>query len=71
MNIQSRIDGDFTGTENEVLYKLANGQIWQQVGYRYRYRYRYAPRVQIVKSGYHFSMIVDGFPDPIKVRRIR
>jgi hypothetical protein len=71
MIINSRIDGDFNGTENEALYKLINGQIWQQIGYRYRYKYRYRPRIQIIKNGTRGVMTVEGFPDPIKVRRIQ
>ncbi|GES43142.1 hypothetical protein RsS62_23940 [Rhizobium dioscoreae] len=70
MIINSRIDGDFNGTEDEVVFTLTNGQVWQQIGYKYRYRYRYSPRVQIFKNGSHHLMIVDGFPDPIKVRRV-
>lgn len=34
MKVKSKIDGEFTGTENETVYKLRNGQVWQQVGYR-------------------------------------
>ncbi|MDK4739421.1 hypothetical protein PH547_11105 [Rhizobium sp. CNPSo 3464] len=71
MIINTRIDGDFNGTEDEVLYKLMNGQIWQQIGYRYRYTYRYGPRVHIVRNGSHHLMTVEGFPEPIKVRRIQ
>lgn len=51
MEISSRIDGEFTGTNDEVIFKLQNGQIWQQVGYRYRYMYRYAPLVTIEAIG--------------------
>jgi hypothetical protein len=67
--INSRIDGEFTGTEDEVVYKLENGQIWQQVGYKYRYMYKYRPEVSITGSSGNAVMIVDGFSDPIKVRR--
>ncbi len=70
MTIKSRIDGEFNGTGDQLVYKLRNGQIWQQVGYRYRYRYRYAPAVTINVSGSTATMIVEGFDDPIKVRRV-
>lgn len=70
MTIRSRIDGEFKGTGDELVYKLRNGQVWQQVGYRYRYRYRYSPAVTIDTGGSRGVMIVDGFDDPIKVRRI-
>lgn len=64
MTIRSRIDGEFNGTGDELVYKLRNGQVWQQVGYRYRYRY--SPAVTINTSGSRGVMIVDGFDDPIK-----
>ncbi|MCB0967899.1 MAG: hypothetical protein KDB37_13780 [Ilumatobacter sp.] len=71
MTVKSRIDGEFNGTADEVVYKLVNGQIWQQVGYRYRYRYRYSPRVTIETRGTTGVMTVEGFSDTIKVRRLR
>jgi len=70
MNVSSRIDGEFNGTNDETLYELTNGQIWQQIGYRYRYKYRYRPTVNVVRHGAGWVMIVDGFPDTIRVRRI-
>lgn len=69
MTIRSRIAGEFNGTGEELVYKLQNGQVWQQIGYRYRYRYRYAPAVTINASSSTGVMIVDGFDDP-KVRRL-
>jgi hypothetical protein len=71
MVISSRIRGAFKGTSSDVVYDLQNGQRWQQVGYRYRYCYRYSPRVTIKTSGSTGVMDVEGFSDPIKVRRIR
>src|SRR5690606_4924947 len=38
--IESRIDGEFEGWEGETVFKLLNGQIWQQIDGRYKYRYR-------------------------------
>jgi hypothetical protein len=70
MQVRSRIDGEFEGTDDEVVYQLQNGQVWQQVGYRYRYRYRYSPRVTIDATGSSGVMTVDGFGAVIKVRRL-
>lgn len=70
MHIQSRIEGDFEGTDDEVVFTLDNGQRWQQVGYRYRYTYRYRPRVTIETSGNTGLMLVEGFSESIKVRRV-
>jgi len=70
MHIQSTIEGDFEGTDDEVVFTLDNGQKWQQIGYRYRYTYQYRPRVTIETSGPTGSMVVEGFSEPIRVRRI-
>jgi hypothetical protein len=68
--VESRIDGNFEGWEGETIFKLQNGQIWQQVSYAYRYHYAYAPKVLIFKSGTVYKMKVDGVSGEITVRRI-
>lgn len=70
MDIHSQIDGEFTGTEDEVVYKLTNGQVWQQIGYSYSYTYSYMPRVTIRSEGGRYVMDVQGFNRPIPVRRL-
>ncbi len=70
MHVTSRIEGEFTGTEDETVFRLDNGQVWQQIGYRYRYRYRYRPQVTIEGSSSRATMLVEGFNEPIKVRRL-
>ena len=69
--ITSYIDGAFTGWAGGTIYRLRNGQIWQQTDYSYRYRYAYMPAVQIVFSRDGFQMIVEGSGAPIPVRRLR
>ena len=69
-SIQSRIDGDFSGWEGESIYRLQNGQIWQQAEYKYRYTYRYAPGVIIIQHGGSFFMQVDGDSEAVRVRKI-
>ena len=70
--IQSHIDGDFNGWEGETIYRLRNGQIWQQSSYHYHYHYAYAPEVTIYSSDLGCSMIVVGDHDqPISVRRLK
>ncbi|HHT9138744.1 MAG TPA: hypothetical protein ACFYEK_16055 [Candidatus Wunengus sp. YC60] len=41
--IESHIEGDFEGWEGETIFKLDNGQIWQQSSYDYTYHYAYHP----------------------------
>lgn len=69
--IESQIDGEFEGWEGETIFKLRNGQVWQQSSYAYRYKYSYAPKVLIYRSGAVYKMRVDGVDAEIAVRRIK
>ena len=69
--IESRIDGDFEGWEGETIFKLMNGQIWQQSDYKYNYRYAFMPEVLIYRSGGGYKMKVDGISDSIRVIRLK
>jgi hypothetical protein len=68
--IESRIDGEFKGWDGETIFKLQNGQIWQQASYAYTYHYAYSPLVLIVNTGSGYLMQVDGLGGNIKVRRL-
>jgi hypothetical protein len=69
--VESRIDGEFNGWEGETIFKLQNGEIWQQSVYAYRYKYAYAPKVLIYKTGSTYKMKVDGVEGEITVRRLK
>lgn len=69
--IESRIDGEFTGWEGETIFKLQNGQIWQQSSYNYMYKYIYNPDVVIYRSGSGYKMRVDRVDREIAVRRLK
>jgi hypothetical protein len=70
--VESRIDGEYKGWEGETIYKLINGQIWQQASYTYRYKYKFSPKVLIFKSGSYYKMQVEGDDgDPVAVRRLK
>ncbi len=69
--IESEIDGEFHGWDGETIFKLANGQIWQQAEYDYDYEYDYRPEVMIVKTAGGYKMKVGGVEDTIYVRRIK
>jgi hypothetical protein len=70
--IEARIDGDFEGWEGETIYKLRNGQIWQQASYHYQYHYAFAPEVTIYSTAEGCAMRVSGDDDqPISVRRLK
>ena len=70
--IETQIDGDFNGWDGETIYKLRNGQIWQQAAYHYHYHYAYAPEVTIYSTTGGCSMRVsDDDDEPISVRRLK
>lgn len=69
--IESRIEGDFEGWEGETIFKLDNGQIWQQSSYAYTYHYAYRPEVLIYKTSGGYKMKVEGVDDTVYVRRLK
>lgn len=69
--IESKIDGDFHGWDGETIYKLRNGQTWQQSSYHYHYHYSYSPNVLIYREDGSYKMVVEGDNDqPISVRKL-
>jgi len=58
--IESRIDGEFKGWEGESIYRLVNGQRWQQSSYKYQYKYAYMPIVIIYQARSGYKILVAG-----------
>jgi len=69
--IEGRIDGEFTGWDGETIFKLDNGQIWQQVTFGFTYTCKFRPKVWIIKAHGAYKMKVDGVSGTIFVRRLR
>jgi hypothetical protein len=69
--VESKIDGDFEGFDNGKLFKLQNGQIWEQIDYTYHYSYKYNPKVTIYKDGSNYIMVVDGIEKKVKVQKLK
>ena len=69
--IESRIDGNFEGWDGDTMFKLTNGQIWQQASYDYTYHYAFMPKVLIYRTPNGYVMKVDGVQKSLKVRRLR
>lgn len=67
----SQIDGEFIGYNDGVIFKLTNGQVWQQSRYKYKYHYAYCPRVRIYQndSG-SYLMEVSGMNEPVEVIQV-
>jgi len=45
------IDGEFVGFNGTKRYTLANGETWEEYGYRYKYRHAFDPEAIIVRVG--------------------
>ena len=71
MIIESQIEGEFEGWDGETVFKLTNGQIWQQSSYSYMYSYKYRPEVMIFSQHGQCKMKVEGISDTITVRRLK
>lgn len=69
--VESTISGEFHGWEGESIFKLDNGQIWQQAEYDYNYEYAYRPDVVIYKTREGYRMKVEDVEETILVRRIK
>jgi len=69
--IESQIEGEFSGWDGETIFKLTNGQIWQQATYAYTYSYKYRPKVLIFRTTRGYEMQVEGMDKRIRVVRIK
>ena len=70
-SVESFITGEFKGWEGETIFKLDNGQIWQQARFAYHYAYKFHPKVLIYPSKGTWQMKVDGVEAALTVKRIR
>jgi len=68
--IESRINGQFVGWNGDSIYKLMNGQIWQQAEYKYLYHYSYNPQIMIYQTPRGYEMKVEGVDETVLVKRL-
>jgi len=69
--IESYVINDFGGLNYGNIYKLANGQIWEQIEYWTWVWVWVSPRVRVWNDGGIYRMKVEGIDHPIMVRRIK
>jgi hypothetical protein len=69
--IESAISGEFHGWDGETIFRLDNGQIWQQAEYDYTYSYSYHPQVTIYETRGGCRMKVEDEEETIIVKRIK
>jgi len=68
--VETSIDGTFNGWKGETIWKMDNGDIWQQSSYDYFYSYSYHPKVLIYRDGGNWKMKVHGENREISVKKL-
>lgn len=69
--VESQIDGEFNGWSGDTIFKLMNGQIWQQASPDVYIYIAVYPNVVIYPSDGRYKMQVDGVSDTIYVVRLK
>jgi len=69
--IETQIDGEFKGWDGETIFKMLNGQIWQQASYAYLYHYAYSPIVLIYEFKGVWIMRVEEVDETIEVKNLK
>jgi len=69
--VETTIAGDINGWEGETIFKLDNGQIWEQAEAGYTYFYAYRPEVTIYQTNSGCRMKVEDQDETVLVRRIK
>jgi hypothetical protein len=69
--VESTISGSFHGWSGDTIFKLDNGQIWQQAEYAFTYSYSYRPEVTIYETSAGCRLKVEDEEETILVRRIK
>ncbi len=67
--LESNIDGPFFGWRGSTVFKLANGQVWEQDAAGRTYHFAYRPDLTITEVRSQHFMRVDGLAS-IPVRRV-
>jgi hypothetical protein len=63
---QGKIDGDFDGFDDEVLFKMKNGTYWLQTQYKYWYHYAFSPDATITEENGQYLLAVAGNYVPVQ-----
>ena len=69
--VESTISGEIEGWDGDTIFKLDNGQIWQQAEYDYTYFYAYRPDITIYQTSAGCRMKVEDETDTVLVKRIK
>lgn len=65
---QGKIDSEFEGFNQDMIFKMSNGTYWVQAKYKYWYHYAYRPDVVITQEDGRYILHVAG--QSIEVNRL-
>jgi hypothetical protein len=69
---QTQLNGTFGGSKHDTIFKLANGQFWQQTSYDYKLAtYAFWPDVTISYDSGLYKMTIEGVDGYILVTRLQ
>lgn len=69
--VEARVTNDFDGVEDGKIYKLSNGQIWEQTGFYIHLHAAVMPKVTIWRDGPVHRMRVDGIDRAVTVQQLK
>jgi hypothetical protein len=68
--VRSQLVGAFTGYNDGAIFRLTNGQAWQQCRYKYIYKVKYQPKVRIYQDQNRWLAEFDCMDELIEVVRV-
>ena len=69
--LHSYLVGEFNGWDGDTVFRLENGQAWQQIDSSYQYARAERPRVTIRQAAFgSYLLKVEGIGRTVRVRRI-
>lgn len=69
--VECKLAGAFSGYHGGAVFRLSNGQAWQQRRHKYKYKYAYRPQVRVYRDGSHYFAEFDCMNEAIEVVRVR
>jgi len=69
--VKARIINDFDGLKEGNIYKLDNGQIWEQTDFYIHTHIAIMPSVIIWRDGVVYKMIVDGIDKAVTIQQLK
>ena len=70
-DLTTRLAGSFTGWDGDTVFRLENGQLWQQIDSSYLYSRSESPRVTMRRAAFgSYLLQVEGIGWTVRVRRL-